>query len=212
MYYVHSTMRRIDSVDAAGKVTWTRINNCATRTGLISDPTTRQYRALKLPRLWTDADLRDYISKHPADAVRIESRTVDTGERKAILGLTARRFVTTVERPTNNGTGGTETVDAWYVEHQQVECPSMTALPGELGGALVVTYPELADVHHVGPVPIGLAVQVRHTIKWIGDKYGAGKTMISERVVESITDSRLDPNTFEIPAGFHENPGLLKPR
>lgn len=212
-YYVHSTMRRIDSVDATGKVTFTKINNCATRSGLIIDPSSREYRAVKLPRLWTDEELRDYISKHPANAVRIESRTVDTGERRVMLGLTAKHLVTTVERATLNGTGGTETIDAWYVEHQQVECDTATALPEELSGALLLTYPELADVHHVGPFPMGLAVQVGYTIKWIGDKYGAGgKTMTGERVVESISSSPLDPKTFEIPAGFRENPDLLKPR
>jgi hypothetical protein len=84
-------------------------------------------------------------------------------------------------------------------------------LPEELSGALLVTYPELADVHHVGPVPMGLGVQVHHTIKWEGDKYGArGKTMTSERLVESISDLPLDPKTFEIPTGFRENPRLLK--
>jgi hypothetical protein len=204
-------MRRIDSVDASGKVTFTKINNCATRAGLIVDPSSREYRALKLPRVWTDAELRDYISKHPADAVRIESRTVDTGERREILGLRAKHFVTTIERPSKNGTGGTETVDAWYVEHQRVECDTTATFPGELSGALLVTYPELADVHHVGPVPMGLAVQVRHTIKWVGDKYGAGgKTMTGERVVESISDSSLDSKTFEVPTEFRENPRLLK--
>lgn len=210
-YFMHSMMRRIDSVDATGKVAFTKINNCSTRAGLILDPSSREYRTIKLPRVWTDAELQDYVRKHPVDAVRIESRTVDTGERRVIFGLKAKHFVTTIQRPSKNGTSGIESVDAWYVEHQQVECDTTATLPGELSGALLVTNPELADVHHVGPVPMGLAVQVLHTIKWAGDKYGAGgKTMTSERVVESISDSPLAPKTFEVPMGFRENPRLLK--
>jgi hypothetical protein len=58
-----------------------------------------------------------------------------------------------------------------------------------------------------------LSVQVIDTIKWTGEKYGAtGKTMKSERIVESILDSPLDPKTFDVPTGFRENPELLKPR
>lgn len=213
VYYIHSTMRRVDSIDAAGKITFTKINNCETRRGLIVDPSSHEYRALKLPRVWSDAEMRDYINKHPADAIRIESRTVETGERKVILGLTARHFVTTVERPTKNGTGATETIDAWYVEHQRVECDTTTVLPGELSGALLVDYPELPDVHHVGPVPTGLAVQVHDTIKWVGGRNGAtGKTLTSERVVESVSDTPLVSKTFEVPAGFRENADLLKAR
>ena len=115
-------MRRIDSLDATGKVIFTKINNCATRSGLLVDPVSREYRAIRLPGLWTEQQLRDYIDKHPADAVRIESRTVDTGEKRAILGLTAKRFITTIERSTQNGVGGNETIDGWYVEHEQLEC------------------------------------------------------------------------------------------
>jgi hypothetical protein len=158
--------------------------------------------------VWTEQQLRDYISKHPADAVRIESRTVDTGEKKGILGFTARHFITTVERPTINGIGGSETIDGWYVEHERVEC---SALPLFELGAMLVSYPELPDAHHVGPVPTGLAVQVTDTIRWAGGKYGAsGRTIKSELTVESIDDSLLDPKIFDIPAGFRENPQLLK--
>jgi hypothetical protein len=80
-----------------------------------------------------------------------------------------------------------------------------------LGGGILATYPEIADPHHVGPVPTGLAVQLTDTTKWTGQKYGAsGRTMKSEIMVESISDLPLDPKLFDIPAGFRENPALLK--
>ena len=206
-------MRRIDSLDATGKVIFTKINNCATRSGLLVDPVSREYRAIRLPGLWTEQQLRDYIDKHPADAVRIESRTVDTGEKRAILGLTAKRFITTIERSTQNGVGGNETIDGWYVEHEQLECKTGVGLLAELEGAILADYPELPDLHHVGPVPLGLPIEVTDVIKWIGGKYGAnGRTMKSERIVESISDSALDPKTFDVPAEFRKNPELLKAR
>jgi hypothetical protein len=211
VYYLHSTMRRIDTVENSGKVTFTKVNNCATRSGLIADQRTKEYRILNLPRLWSEEQMRDYVDKHPADAVRIDSRTVGTGEKKVLLGLPARHFITTIERTMKNGISGSETVDAWYVEHERIECPNSNPLQGELTGAILVTYPEVPDAHHDGPVPMGLPVEVTHTAVWRGGKYGAdGKTMKSERIVESISDSPIDPKTFDVPAGFRENPDLLK--
>jgi hypothetical protein len=212
IYYVRGTIRRIDTLDGNGTVTFTDINNCATRSGVTLDQSMREYRTVKLPRLWTEQQLRDYIEKHSADAVRIDSRTVDTGEKKIILGLTAKRFITTVTRPTKNGIDGSETIDGWYVEHERDECQNEFGLAPELSGAMLVTYPELPDTHHVGPIPAGLAVQVTDTIRWTGGKYGAsGRTLKSERSVESISDLHLDQKIFEIPPGFRENPDLLKP-
>jgi hypothetical protein len=130
--------------------------------------------------------------KHPANAVRMESRTVDTGEKKVIFGLTAKPFITTIQRPTKNGVGSAETIDAWYIEHDPIECSTVELL-SELSGAMLVTYPELPDAHHVGPVPTGLAVELTVTTRWTGGKYGEdGRTMRSERIVESISDSPLD--------------------
>jgi hypothetical protein len=142
-------------VDEIGKIIFTKIDNCADRSGLILNQSSREYLTLKLPPLWTEQQLREYIEKHPADAVRIDSRTVYTGEKKTIFGLIAKHFITTVERPTKNGIGGSETVDGWYVEHEQLECQNVVALPPELSGAILVNYPELADTHHVGPIPTG---------------------------------------------------------
>jgi hypothetical protein len=214
IYYLHAAMRRIDTLDADGRIIFTKINNCESRSGIIVDQSSRQYRNLKLPQLWNEQQLREYIGNHPSDAVRIESRTVDTGEKKVIFGSIARRFITTIERPTKNGISGSETVDGWYVEHEQLECRGSGALPlglTELGGAILVTFPEIADPHHTGPIPPLLPVQVTYTIKWTGGKYGAnGQIMKSERIVESISDSSLDPKTFEIPRGFRENSGLLR--
>jgi hypothetical protein len=214
IYYLHAAIRRIDTLDAGGRITFTKINNCEKRSGIIVDQSSRQYRNLKLPQLWNEQQLREYIGKHPADAVRIESRTVDTGEKKVIFGLMARRFITTIERPTKNGIGGSETIDGWYVEHEPLECQVFGALPlglTELGGAILVTFPEIPDPHHTGPIPPRLPVQVTDTIKLTGGKYSAsGQTMKSERIVESISDSSLDPKTFEIPTGFRENSRLLR--
>jgi hypothetical protein len=213
VYYLHSSMRRIDNVDANGNISFTKINNCETRAGLIVDRSSREYRAIKLPRLWTEQQFSEYVDKHPSDAVRIESRTVDTGEKKVMFGLTARHFITNVERPTRNGIRGSETIDGWYVEHEQLGCQNGLAFPREESGAILVTYPELPDPRHVGPVPMGLALELTDTIKWTGGRYGeSGTTMKSQRVVESIIDAPVDAKTFDGPAGFRENPDLLKPR
>lgn len=211
-YYVHMDMRRIDSLDKGGRVSFTRINDCATREGLIADPLSREYRTFKLPRQWTDQQVQEYIEKHPADAVRIESRTGATSEKKVVFGFTAKHFITTIERPMKNGIGGSEVVDAWYIEHGRIECPSTRSLPGELSGAILVDYPELPDMHHVGPIPTGSPVEMTITTKWAGGRHGSGSTSKSEWSVESISDSAIDPKTFDVPTGFRVNPDLLKPR
>ena len=211
VYYLHPSVRRIDSLDTDGKVTFIKINNCASRSGIIADPRSREYRTLKLPKPMTEQQLRDYIDKHPADAVRIESRTVDTGEKKTLFGLTAKHFVTTIERPVKNGVSGSEKIDGWYVDHEQLECEKAEALPVELRGLILADFPEIPDTHHTGPIPPGLPLQVTDTIKWRGGKHGAsGETRKSEVIVESISDSPLDTKTFEIPVGFRENSGLLR--
>ncbi len=210
-YYVHAKMRRIDTLDAAGNVTFTRINNCDKRSGLIVDPIRREYRAIKLPRTWTEQQFLEYIDKNPGNVVPVESRTVDTGDKKTFLGMVARHFITTIERPVKDGVGGSETIDAWYVEHEKVECQMDGVLDSELSGAMLATYPEMADTHHTGPIPRGLPVQVQTVIKWTGGVYGPnGRTLKSERVVESISDSALNSKIFEVPAGFRENANLLK--
>jgi hypothetical protein len=211
VYYLHPSARRIDSLDTDGKITFIKINNCASRSGIIADPRSREYRSLKLPRPMTEQQLRDYIDKHPADAVRIEIRTVDTGEKKILFGLTAKHFVTTIERPVKNGVSGSEKIDGWYVDHEQLECEKGDALPAELRGQILTNFPEIPDTHHMGPIPPGLPLQVTDTIKWKGGKHGtSGETMKSEVIVESISDSPLDTKTFEIPVGFRENSGLLR--
>lgn len=209
VYYLHRAMHRIDSLGTDGRVRFTKINNCAIRSGTIVDQSSREYRTVKLPRPMTERQLRDYIDKHPADAVSIESRTVDTGEKKIFLGLTAKHFVTTIERQLMNGVSGSEKIDGWYVDHEQLECEKDSALPVELRGLMLTDFPEVPDTHHTGPIPPGLPVQVADTIKWTGGKHG-GETMKSERIVEFISDSPLDAKTFEISADFRENDGLLR--
>jgi hypothetical protein len=156
--------------------------------------------------------LNDYLKKNPQHTVQVDSQTIDTGERKIFFGYPAKHMVTTIKRTRDeNSGGGEETVDGWYIDH---ESPDNNCAPDYgrsdiyyLVGTVLVSYPDIAQFHHTGPLPTGLAVKLRRSVKLAGTKDGApGRTVTIERDVEDLSDTPLSPTLFELPSGFHENP------
>ena len=216
VYYRRGTMRRRDSIDSKGTSSIATIANCETRSGFLIDLKMHEYRAYKVVSFLSDAQLAEYLKQNLGKAVPVESRTVDTGERKAFFGRPARHFITTIKRlrSKDNG-GGEESIDGWYIDHER---PDNNCAPGYTANQLsyllptgLVTYPDVPQFHHTGPLPTGLAVKLIHTIKFTGSEGNASdQPFATEETVEDLIDSPVEPPLFELPSGFHENLQLFR--
>ena len=216
VYYRRGAMRRRESVDSKGTPSIATIANCETRSGFFIDLNAREYRTYKVVNFLSDAQLAEYLKQHPSNAVPVESSTVDTGERKTFFGHSAKHFITTIKRaPSKGNGGGEESIDGWYIDHERPDnncAPDYTA--NQLSYLLptgLVTYPDVPQFHHTGPLPSGLAIKLVHTIKFAGSEGNASdQPFTTEENVEDLVDAPVQPSLFELPSGFHENPQLFR--
>lgn len=210
VYYRKGSMRRRDGIPAS----ISNIANCDTRTGYLIDLNAREYRNYKVVKFWSTANIEDYLQKHPEDTVQVESKTIDTGERKMFFGHLAKHFITTTTRaPDKNNAGGEETIDAWYIDHEppDQDCAPdyVRTEPFYVVGTALVMPPQIARLHHIGPTPSGLAVERTLTQKTAGSRGLADRIITSQETVEELSDATLDPSLFNLPQGLHENPHLF---
>jgi hypothetical protein len=209
-------MRKKDSLGDQTTALFSSIANCDTKTGFLIDFQAREYRTYRVMKFWQVTQLQDYLQRDPERAIPIESNTVDTGERKTFFGHPAKHLVTTNRRaPDKSSGGGEEVLDGWYIDHegQDTDCAPdyVHSEPYYAVGTTLVTYPDVAQFHHTGPLTTGLAVKLTYTSKLSPAKDGSpGRTMTDERTVEELSDSPLSPSLFDAPPGFHENPQLLR--
>jgi hypothetical protein len=143
----------------------------------------------------------------------IDVQTADTGERKEIFGMTARRMVTTVKRtggPENcYGGNSEEEIDGWYVDPAVL--PSWLRPQGSGVGA--VSFAVLqgghgcydkVEVHRSGP-PTGYPLLLKKTDKAEiiqPDKTTRVLTTVSEMEVVEFSRAPLDPALFQVPPDF----------
>jgi hypothetical protein len=215
--YRQGIMRREDSLGAATTASIADIANCETRTGFLIDLDAHEYRNYKLVRFATEAERGEYLQKTGKVAIQVESNTVDTGERKTFFGHSAKHLITTTKRADANSRGGEEIFDGWYIDH---ELPDRKCAPDFVRsepyyviGSALVDYPDIAQFHHTGPLPTGLAVMAKFTSKLAATKDGTpGRTITIEKTVEELSDSPLSPSLFQLPNGLHENPELFQGR
>lgn len=203
-------MRRRDGETAS----ISNIANCDTRTGYLIDLNAHEYRTYKVVKFSPTANIEDHLRKHPEEAVQIESKTIDTGEQKMFSGHLARHFITSTKRaPDKNNAGGEETVDAWYIDHERPDhdcAPDYVRTePHYVVGTALVMPPQIARLHHTGPIPAGLAVKRTLIHKIAGNGSGPDRIITVEETVEELSDAPLSPSLFELPPGLHENPQLL---
>jgi hypothetical protein len=145
--------------------------------------------------------------------LRIETITVDTGERKEMFGHTARHVIVTEKRIPLQGSFSspqTSVTDGWYIDlDTQLSCdrkfPAGTRGYAYLlaaGANQPIDNPEFVEI---GKRETGLALQ--QTYKW-NSSYklpeGAVKpdSSISEMVVADFQEGPLDEALFEIPPKF----------
>jgi hypothetical protein len=153
--------------------------------------------------------------------VRIEIKTVDTGERKHLFGHTARHVVTTREEIPLEGSHSqpAKTIrDGWYIDlDQQISCdPDYMRNPRGLAyvdlisvlrpaskvEAQTMDKPEFVKV---GELETGFAlVEVFTSDNDYRSADGATKHVRSqsEMVVTELQEGPLDPALFEVPHGF----------
>jgi len=185
------------------------IVNCDSRTGLLVDFKVHEYKTYKIVKFTPSAQIEQYIEKNPQNAVNIESTTVETGELKLFFGRPAKHFITTTKRsPDKNNAGGEETVDAWYIDHETSDnncAPEYVRTePYYVVGTALVMFPQIARLHHTGPIPMGLAVKTTATHKILGANGVPDRTIITIETVEELSDSPLNPTLFELPAGLRQ--------
>ncbi len=222
IYYRSGSMRRKDHAsDDLTPPVLSSLANCAAKTGFLVDMNSHEYRSYSLPKSPTAADLHEYLQNNPSNPyhialVQVESRTVDTGERKSLLGFEAKHFITTTTRAADDSNaGGEDITDGWYIDHDQPDynCTpdSVSTEPNYVIPTLLAEPKEFAEFHHTGPLPMGLAVKEKHTVHFNaikGEK--AARSVEIEKTVEELSDSALKISTFELPSGLKENPELFR--
>ena len=225
--YVDATRKRVEHRtvlprDAVGGAS-IQITRCDRRARFMLDPDQRTY--FKAP-LESDVFSRRRLSRPVAtgDAARppvewqVETTTVDTGERKTMFGLTARRVITT-RTETRAGDPHPRvrtTTDGWYVD-LETDLPCETRPDDVFAHGFVVS-----GTRRVPPDPISV------TFKKIGAPergFPIQTTAIREQresaapavggilttrttLVTGISRVPLDPALFEIPAGFRRADGF----
>ncbi len=215
VHYRSGSKRRKDSLGDGETPLISNITNCDTKTGFLIDPKEHEYRTYKVVKFWSMSQLDDYRQQNPQDVIQIESKTIDTGERKTFFGHVAKHFITTTRRSADQkSAAGEETIDGWYIDHETTDnncAPDFVRTePFYVVGTALVIFPQIAHFNHTGPVPTGLAVKLTLTHKAAGSKGSPDRIMRIEETVEELSDSPLSPSLFDLPSGFHENPHLFR--
>ena len=213
IYYRKGSMRRKDTLGSSASLQFSEIANCDRRTGFLIDLNAHEYRTYKVVKFTPTAALEMYLKNNPQNVVDIESKTVDTGERKMFFGQLAKHFITTTTRSSDGqNAGGEEIIDAWHTEHQSGDnncAPDFVHTePFYAIGTALVTYPQIPRFHHIGPIPTGLPVKLKATHKTPGEKNSI-RVLTVEETVEELKDDDVNPSLFELPSGVKENPRLL---
>lgn len=195
----------------------TRIADCGNKTGVIVDPLRREYMNYRSPSFPSPAQLDNYRRKNPQELVHIDSRTVDTGEKKIFFGHAARHLITTTKRAHDATSGGAvEQIDGWYIDHESTDgncAPDYIRTdPLYAVGRTLVMLPEVPLVNHTGPVPSGLAVKMTLIVKILRKDGTPSRTTTIEETVEELSDLPMNPSLFRLPSGFRENKSLLDGR
>jgi hypothetical protein len=154
-----------------------------------------------------------YLSDKPT--LRIEVKTVDTGERKEMFGHIARHVIRTETRTPLQGSRSQpqeSVTDGWYIDFDEglpcdrrfPEGKNSRAYAVVRSGNQPMERPEFATV---GEPEKGLALIALTTAKG-AYKLSVGtlkrtETKIERRVIE-FEEGVLDPALFEIPAGFKQ--------
>jgi hypothetical protein len=136
--------------------------------------------------------------------LRIETTTVDTGERKEMFGYEARHVITTRKQTPLDGSNSQPTqsvTDGWYIDiDRSISCDSKLS-PGK---KMPIDRPEFVEI---GARETGLPVKETQTFPMI-TKFSDGTRAISSHSAKSevilLEKAPLDPALFEVPSGYKQ--------
>jgi hypothetical protein len=146
-------------------------------------------------------------------AYRVQTTTVDTGEREEIFGQTARHIITTTETMLLGGAKGEPSAlvkDGWYIDYvRRISCePSeetkLHTFDWLMAGGVRVPTARVERVL-IGPPETGLlvrAIQNPGMVTTIKGSNGVDLTLSNDIQVTYFYRGPLDPNLFEVPTGY----------
>jgi hypothetical protein len=145
-------------------------------------------------------------------AIRAETTTVDTGERKEIFGQTARHVITTTKSTLTSDTKSEQSVsvkDGWYIDYDpRISCEPVVETKLNsfgwimFGGGLMKT--SRAENIFVGQPERGLFVEGSKNSGTAAIKGSNGVNVILSNGVQVTEFYRgpVDPSLFDVPTGF----------
>jgi hypothetical protein len=177
----------------------------------------REYDCGELPRYPTQQQREASPPPERANpTVRVETTTVDTGERKQAFGFMARRVITTRRHiPLSEACSDRRETrtDGWYVDlDPRVSCERAWTTEGRRVHAFLSVRVdgeplEIPQFKDIGEPETGFAIEV--------DSVGVSHHLLpdgttkefrhlSKRRVTSLSTEPLDPALFEVPPGFRK--------
>ena len=215
-----------ESPEMQGELSSVFILRCDLGRSFLLRPNTEEYRSSPYPpkevapEQGTQVAVENSDTAEPAKpTLRIETTTIDTGERKEMFGYVARHVITTMKQTPLDGSNSqpTQSVnDGWYIDiDRSISCdpkpPPGSKRIGILFSGVAVggkqrpkDSPEFIEV---GARETGLPLRETQTFPMI-TKFPDGTRAISAHSTESdvtvLEKASLDPALFEVPAGYKQ--------
>jgi hypothetical protein len=154
---------------------------------------------------------KPFFSLREKPTVRIETSTVDTGERKEFFGHLARHVITTRKQIPLEGSQSQaqETlIDGWYIDlDTQISCDRHRTRGKQFHGLLVVGMQaaENREFVEIGEPELGFPMQLATVSKGtytLSDGISGHTDSMSKMLVTELQLGPVDPRLFEIPPRF----------
>jgi hypothetical protein len=146
--------------------------------------------------------------------VVVETTTVDTGDRKVVFGLTARRvLIRRTETPVGPGADDRQETrsEGWYVDlDPTLPCDHRWAKPGVPVRTFASLRPHGApapvpEFRDVGEPETGLAIELDSvTVRDRRDLRHPGEYQLRRTKVRALSTAPIDAALFDVPVGFRQ--------
>lgn len=177
----------------------------------------REYTSHQLPKWPSLEELKARAAKAPRPAqppkptVRVETATLDTGERREIFGYTARHVITTTKQVALEGAASQpneQVHDGWYVDlDTRISCDPHYPSGGHASLAGFVGKIETYDFKHSGARETGYPVELKTTFRGtitLPDGKTREHTSWTELKIVELSTEPLDASLFKVPPEFRK--------